>query len=133
MLSNRYNNTPTYFDLFRIAVCVFLISIVSLSASASEDNIIKPLPRVDNAQVFAEFTDRYPVVLNYFTSMSEKEVINFYQKEYGKISHQSLKRGRLTLYFAQNDKSIRVVISQQNNKRQVDVLSEEISIKDKSN
>lgn len=80
------------------------------------------IARVDDAQVFAEFRDRLPAVLNYFTHKNELQIINFYSKHYGDIIKQTRKYGRLTLYFNADSTAIRVAISQQNNQRQVDVL-----------
>ena len=67
-----------------------------------------------------------PAVVNYFTKKTEEEIIAFYQKEYGEPLQQERKRGRLTLNFSQETNNIRVVISQQNSVRQVDVIIENI-------
>ncbi len=83
---------------------------------------IVSIPMIENAQVFAEFTDDVPAVLNYFTTSKEAQIINFYQQQYGKALSQERKRDRLTLKFQQKNYDIRVVISQQNNKHQVDVI-----------
>lgn len=88
----------------------------------SETSIV--IPKLDNAQVFADITDELPAVLNYFTRATEEQVIEFYQKHYGDVISRERKRGRLTLSFSQEVQSVRVVISQQNNKRQVDVIVE---------
>nr|ALK44219.1 hypothetical protein [Colwellia sp. C1] len=77
-----------------------------------------------NAQVFADLTDDLPAVLNYFTSASEEQITNFYQQHYSDAISQERKRGRLTLTYQQKKHTIRVVISQQNKKRQVDVIIE---------
>jgi len=104
-----------------------LISVLSLGlffsttqANATEESIV--IAKLSDAQVFADFTDELPAVVNYFTSATEEEIISFYQKNYGKMFDSERKRGRLTLKFSQQELSIRVVISQQNRKRQVDVL-----------
>ena len=76
------------------------------------------------ARVFANFTDELPAVLNYFVKASEQDVIDFYRQAYGEPVTQERKRGRLTLQFSQAEKDIRVVISTQNNHRQVDILVE---------
>jgi len=65
-----------------------------------------------------------PAVVNYFTKKSEDDIIAFYQKEYGEPLKKNRKRGRLTLNFSQAENNIRVVISQQNRVRQVDVIIE---------
>jgi hypothetical protein len=68
-------------------------------------------------------------VVNYFSKSTEEDIISFYQKEYGQPLGQERKRGRLTLNFNQELQSIRVVISHQNNMRQVDVIVEDSSNK----
>jgi hypothetical protein len=80
------------------------------------------IPVMDDAIIFASFNDKAPAVINYYTSMTVKEVINFYKVTYGKILYHERKRGRLTLSFYPDDLAIRVIISKQNNKRQVDVI-----------
>jgi len=90
------------------------------SALCAED--IFDIPVIDDAIIFASFNDKTPAVINYFTSMNEKDIINFYKMSYGEISHQERKRGRLTLSFYPDDLAIRVIISKQNNKHQVDVI-----------
>jgi len=80
---------------------------------------------MSDARVFAEFKDKMPAVVNYFTKNTEQEVIAFYQNTYGKAEQQERKRGRLTLNFNHKQNMIRVVISQQNKMRQVDVIVEE--------
>ena len=108
---------------------VFTVAIFSL---AMHKNVIARTidPIVDtieikqlaNAQVFASYIDELPAVLNYFTVSSKQEIIIFYQKHYGEVISQELKHKRLTLKFKHNEHNIRVVISTQNNKQQVDVL-----------
>lgn len=90
--------------------------------NANQQNII--IPMISNAQVFANITDELPAVLNYFTSATEEQIIKFYQQHYGDYISQERKRGRLTLSYQHAKKAIRIVISQQNKKRQVDVIME---------
>jgi len=97
-----------------------------------EEEVINPvinngvinIPVLDDAQVFAEFTDSLPAVINYFTNASEAQAIDFYQQAFGEAHSQERKRGRLTLKYTGSDEIMRVVISQQNKKRQVDVIIE---------
>lgn len=89
-------------------------------------HIIVEIPKLDNAQVFADFTDGFPAVLNYFTQSTEAQIIEFYKKNYGKVVSKERKRGRLTLFFLQENQSMRVVISQQNNKHQIDIMVDRV-------
>jgi len=104
-----------------IAFCCSTLLATSLLAKTVEEINI---PVVDNARVFAKFIDEYPAVINYFTRLSEQDVIAFYQSQYGEILSQERKRGRLMLKFATDNTTIRIVISEQNKMRQVDVLVE---------
>ncbi len=82
------------------------------------------IPVIAEAKVFANLTDELPAVMNYFTVASEEQVIDFYQQAYGESTSHERKRGRLTLTYQQGEQSMRVVISTQADKRQVDVLVE---------
>ena len=103
--------------------------LINVNLAIAEETAMVTIPAMSDARVFAEFTDETPAVINYFTKSTEEEVIQFYQKEYGQALNQERKRGRLTLNFNQKQHSIRVVISQQNKLRQVDVIVEENSNK----
>jgi len=92
--------------------------------SAVINNGVIDIPVMQDSQVFAEFSDSLPAVINYFTQSSEVEVIEFYQQAFGEPYSQERKRGRLTLQYRGAEELMRVVISQQNKKRQVDVIIE---------
>ena len=100
----------------------FLFSLSSVALASSNEISI---PMLDNAQVFAEFTDEMPAVLNYFTLATEEQVVNFYQQQFNEPTSKERKRGRLTLTYLKGEQAIRVVVSQQNKKRQVDVIVEQ--------
>lgn len=118
------NKNSNKFSLFFSAILLsFSTSIYALEESEVSTNSVI-IPMMTNAQVFADFTDDIPAVLNYFTIATEEQIINFYQQHYGEFISQEKKRGRLTLTYQQEKHSIRVVISQQNRKRQVDVIME---------
>ncbi|MGB0936822.1 MAG: hypothetical protein ACPGTQ_05160 [Colwellia sp.] len=134
------NNTPL------IQKSCFAIAALTLSLSASvhalNEEVEKPtkpieysisqssivtVPVVENALVFANLTDEMPAVVNYFTKESESDIIKFYEQSYGEIVHRENKYGRLTLTFKTEVNTIRVAITQQNNKRQVDIIVEVIN------
>jgi len=110
---------------FTLLVSAILIS-YSFKVLAENEESGFSIPTIANAQIFADFSDDIPAVLNYFTRATEDQIIGFYQKNFGESISQERKRGRLTLIFQQETKNIRVVISQQNKKRQVDVIVEAI-------
>ena len=92
--------------------------------SAVINNGVIDIPVLEDAQIFAEFSDALPAVINYFTQSTEVQVINFYQQAFGEAYSQERKRDRLTLSYQEGKEKMRVVISQQNKKRQVDVIIE---------
>lgn len=92
--------------------------------SAVINNGVIDIPVIEDAKIFAEFSDELPAVMNYFTNSSEEEIIDFYQKAFGEPLSQERKRGRLTLKYQEAAEAMRVVISQQNKKRQVDIIIE---------
>lgn len=106
-------------------VLLITFALVNANQVIAQDQISFDIPKVSDARVFAEFKDKMPAVVNYYTRKTEQEVISFYQQAYGEIINQERKRGRLTLNYSVEGKSIRVVISQQNNMRQVDVIVNE--------
>jgi len=105
---------------------VFLSSLVfcKLAFAKPAEEII--IPVMAKAQIFAQFTDKLPAVINYFSKAPEQTIIEFYQTHYGKPEKKERKRGRLTLTFINQKNSIRVVISKQNRVHQVDVLVEAV-------
>jgi hypothetical protein len=88
------------------------------------NNGVIGIPVLKDAQVFAEFSDALPAVINYFTQSTEAQVIAFYQQAFGDAHSQERKRERLTLKYQSGEEKMRVVISQQNKKRQVDIIIE---------
>ena len=92
--------------------------------SAVINNGVIDIPVLEGAQIFAEFSDELPAVINYFTLSTEQQVIDFYQQSFGEPLSQERKRDRLTLKYQEGEELMRVVISQQNKKRQVDVIIE---------
>jgi hypothetical protein len=100
------------------------LTLTIVNQAVADETTIVTIPTMNDARVFAEFKDKMPAVVNYFTKSTEEDVIGFYQKEYGQALNQERKRGRLTLNFSQEKHDIRVVISQQNHLRQVDVIIE---------
>ena len=118
-------NIKTTFRSLAIISSLTFSLILPTNVFASETPTAKdsmPIALLNDAQIFADFRNEFPAVINYFTSASEKEIILFYQKNYGKIVDSERKRSRLTLKFSHQTHNIRIVISKQNRKNQVDVL-----------
>ena len=119
MTTTRKNK---YFSLLTGA---FLLSLNAVSFASDEVNSFS-IPKVDDAKVFADLTDNFPAVLNYYTLATEEQIVDFYKQSFGDSINQEVKRGHLTLKYTKENKVIRVVISQQNKKRQVDVIVDKV-------
>ena len=76
----------------------------------------------NNAEVFYRYSQNLPSVVNYFTELNEQEIVEFYQEKYGEFTNKAIKRDRLMLYFSHAGNDIRIIVSSQNKKRQVDVM-----------
>jgi hypothetical protein len=123
MLNQSNANVPIYLaHSFKAVVIAF--TLLNSSLTIAQDEVVITIPTVSDARVFAEFKDKMPAVVNYFTEKTEENIIAFYQNKYGEPLEQDRKRGRLTLHFSQETSNIRVVISQQDRVRQVDVIIE---------
>lgn len=105
-----------------LIVITLLVCLSSNQISALENTEQYNIPYLEDAKVFAEFTNELPAVVNYFTAHNEQEIVNFYQEKFGKAISSEMKRGRLTLSFNHEDKKISVIVSQQGKKHQVDIL-----------
>ena len=107
----------------RKLLLLLFISIILIStapkANAAEKYVIAI---IDDARIFAQFDQEIPAVVSYFTTKTELEVISFYSNIYGKPTSNELKKERLTLYFNNNQHNVRIIISQQDKVRQVDIL-----------
>lgn len=99
--------------------CAVIISAISLSSVAES---VVSIPKVQDAKVFAEFNDKLPAVSNYYSHEAEQALVEFYMAIYGEPLYQERKRGRLSLAFQTDDNNVRVILSQQNTMRQVDVI-----------
>ena len=78
-----------------ISKCTILIAaiILNLSTESIANETVKKtpvtIPQLEDAQVFSDFTDETPAVLNYFTLSTKKQVIAFF-----------LRANKITLFYA---------------------------------
>ncbi len=107
----------------RLKVKLMITFIILLSThyqvSAAEELSI---PVMNDARIFAQFDQELPAVVSYFTSNIEIDITGFYSNIYGKPLKNKMKRERLELTFANTQHNIRIIISQQDKLRQVDIL-----------
>lgn len=101
---------------------IYLISLITCLNVYGQSDISATIPVIDGANVFAQYNDDMPMVVNYFTQHSEQDIINFYQEKYGDAVNSTLKRGRLSLVYRVNQQQLTVIISTQGKIRQVDAM-----------
>ena len=126
---NQYVSNTYKKSAYSLSAILFAFTLVNANLAVAEESVTLSIPTMSDARIFAEFKDKMPAVVNYFSKSTEEDIIAFYQKEYGLPLAQERKRSRLTLTFNQEMQNIRVVISHQNNLRQVDVIVEKITSK----
>jgi hypothetical protein len=107
--------------LLLISTIFFSVNTITFAKNETNKNNIV-IPVIDKAQIFAELTDGTPAVLNYFTESTEDQIIDFYKNNYGSALFNEKKHNQLILVYKQASQTIRIVISQQGNKRQVDII-----------
>lgn len=107
---------------------LFCLSLLISSVHGKDSNISNRIALMSDAKVFSQLGDDMPFVVNYFSQATEDSIITFYQKAYNDPVKTQRKRARLVLWFhttsGQQQLAIRVIISQQNAKRQVDVMQQ---------
>ena len=108
---------------YLLLICTIFFSVNTITFAKNEtnkSNIV--IPVIEKAEIFAELTDGTPAVLNYFTESTEVQIIDFYKNNYGSALVNEKKHNQLMLVYKQASQTIRIVISQQGNKRQVDII-----------
>jgi len=123
---------PKNFQLLALLFSIFISQNAIAQPLPFTPLMTEPLPptlagriyifTMDDADIFYQYQQKLPSVVNYFTGHSEQEIVDFYITKYGEPESKEIKRGRLVLYFLVKDNYVRVIISTQNKKRQVDVL-----------
>lgn len=106
-----------------LPITLFIYSVLISQIAVAEEQTLE-MPVMKDARVFYQDTEKRPFVTNFYTRATKQAVIDFYQQQLGEVLSQELKRGRLTLNFSKDETSYRVVISEQNNMRQVDIIAQ---------
>lgn len=96
-------------------------ALISTSANATDTEKVT-IEVMNDAKIFAQFDDEIPAVINYFTKSNETSIVDFYEEKYGQAISSNRKKGRLEKSFIKDNYNIKIIISEQNNFRQVDVL-----------
>ncbi|MDX1676882.1 hypothetical protein [Arsukibacterium sp.] len=96
-----------------------LFAAVSLSVKA---NNFYQVPLTADAKEFARLENKLPAVLSYFSRLSVAELQDFYRQQLGEPDNSMVVHGRVNLYYQLNQQQVRILISEQNDWRQIDIM-----------
>ena len=102
--------------------CSTLCSVLLSTSIFAADTDKVSIEVMQDARIFAQLDDEIPAVVNYYTKNNEQNIVDFYEDKYGESISSERKRGRLIKAFTKDEYNIKVIISEQNKLRQVDVL-----------
>lgn len=80
------------------------------------------VPIADDAREFARLDKKMPAVLSYFSQQSMTALHDFYVQQLGQPNNAQTLYGRENLYFSVGGNQVRVLLSERNDWRQVDIM-----------
>ncbi|SNY55383.1 hypothetical protein SAMN06297280_2855 [Arsukibacterium tuosuense] len=104
---------------FSLLMACALFASVSLDVKADS---FYQVPLTNDAREFARLENKLPAVLSYFSRQSLAELQDFYRQQLGEPDNSAMVDGRLNLYYRVNQQQVRILISEQNDWRQVDIM-----------
>jgi hypothetical protein len=105
-----------YVTLLAAAAWLALVPLNALAESFYQ------VPVAADAREFARLENKLPAVLSYFSQQSMPELQAFYRQQLGEPNSSAVVHGRLNLYYQVNQQQVRILISEQNDWRQVDIM-----------
>ena len=93
----------------------------SVSLNVSADSFYK-VPLTADAREFARLENKLPAVLSYFSRQSMAELQDFYRQQLGEPDNSAMVHNRLNLYYRVDQQQVRILISEQNDWRQIDIM-----------
>ncbi|MBV2128101.1 hypothetical protein [Arsukibacterium indicum] len=96
-----------------------LLAAVSLNANADS---FYQVPLTADAREFARLENKLPAVLSFFSRQSVSQLQDFYREQLGEPDNSVVVHGRLNLYYRVNQQQVRILISEQNDWRQIDIM-----------
>jgi len=96
-----------------------LLTAVSFSGNADS---FYQVPLTADAREFARLENKLPAVLSYFSRQSTAQLQDFYRQQLGEPDNSIVVDGRLNLYYRVNQQQVRILISEQNDWRQIDIM-----------
>ncbi|SEA93128.1 hypothetical protein SAMN04488051_10952 [Alkalimonas amylolytica] len=98
--------------------CLLLLVTAGVQAAVNFEQWQTP----QDAREFARLDNKLPAVLSYFSQQSQQQLQQFYQQQLGEPTEQRQRYGQLELHYAQTQQRIRIIISEQQQWRQVDIM-----------
>lgn len=109
--------------LLAFSFCV--LSTLSIAEEVQDTGSLNiDIPVLADGQIFSQFSDSYPAMVNYFTLNSFEEVTQFYSNQFGTPLSEQTVYGRLELTFEHMQQQIRVIVAKQENHQEVDIIIE---------
>lgn len=103
----------------RLAV-LFSVALTFSGLAVANDFYQVPIPA--DAREFARLDSKMPAVLSYFSQQTDNALRDYYVQQLGQPDNEQTLYGRLHLYFRVNNNQVRILISSQNDWRQVDIM-----------
>ncbi|MAD77242.1 MAG: hypothetical protein CML20_21095 [Rheinheimera sp.] len=105
------------------SLALFLASALfaSVSLNVSADSFYQ-VPLTADAREFARLENKLPAVLSYFSRQSMAELQDFYRQQLGEPDNSAMVHNRLNLYYRVDQQQVRILISEQNDWRQIDIM-----------
>ncbi|MDX1391071.1 MAG: hypothetical protein R3241_01725 [Rheinheimera sp.] len=106
----------------RLTVLLSLVLLLGSLSTASLANDFYQVPMPADAREFARLDSKMPAVLSYFSQQSDSALREFYIQRLGSPNSEQTLYGREHLYFTVNGKQVRILISNRDDWRQVDIM-----------
>ncbi|MDP2715294.1 MAG: hypothetical protein Q8O77_10830 [Rheinheimera sp.] len=108
--------------MMRSAVLLCLALTCGSLSSALQANDFYQIPIPADAREFSRLDSKMPAVLSFFSQQTESELRDYYIQQLGEPANEQTLYGRQHLYFNVNNNQVRILISGQNDWRQVDIM-----------
>lgn len=106
----------------RLLAVLSLVFILLAFSAQSEANDFYQVPLPADAREFARLDNKMPAVLSFFSQQTESSLRDYYIQQLGQPEMAQQHYGREQLYFTVNGNRVRILISSQDDWRQVDIM-----------
>ncbi|MGI5309412.1 hypothetical protein [Rheinheimera sp. WS51] len=99
---------------------LFIAALATSSALQAAD--FYQIPIANDAREFARLDNKLPAVLSYFSQQSMPELRQYYIQQLGEPYKTESIYGRENLFFQVDGQQVRILLSERDNWRQVDIM-----------